>query len=114
MAKPQDWQTLSKLVGLKRSKAEQAFARARTELETAEAGLAALQAAFQKAAPDGTDFAAHSLSERYGHSRRLIALMEAQKTLITAKQTQVIARREDLKQAFGAEQRVKDIQAGRK
>ena len=66
---------LKKLVGLKRQRAEQDMAEAQIALERAKTELTAMRSALQ-APVEPMDFAAISLAERNGSSRR-IALAEA-------------------------------------
>ena len=109
-----DWETLSKLVALKRSKAEQAYASAKSALTDAETCLVQLRDEMTREMPAEMSFEAFALSERNGNSSRLAGLVDAQKETILACRAEADARRETLKLAFGAEQRVKDIRAGRK
>ena len=118
-----DWETLSKLVALKRSKAEQAYASAKhalvgltkqLALTDAEKRLVQLREEMSRDVPVGMSFEAVSLAEKNGNSRRLAGLVDVQKEAILACRAEADARRETLKLAFGAEQRVKDIRAGRK
>ena len=109
-----DWETLSKLVALKRSKAEQAYASAKSALTDAEKRLVQLREEMSRDVPVGMSFEAVSLAEKNGNSRRLAGLVDVQKEAILACRAEADARRETLKLAFGAEQRVKDIRAGRK
>ena len=101
--------TLSSLVALKRQQAEQAYGSARADLAAAEAELAAMQAQLRAVPEHGDDFEAAALSDRFGHSRRLLALIEAQRGRIAEKQLVVARRQHELRRAFGSERALSEI-----
>ncbi|MEM5518832.1 hypothetical protein WNY37_17875 [Henriciella sp. AS95] len=113
--KPKTARTLTKLVALRRQNAEQAMGQAKMSLDEAKAKLAALEAEL-RAAPGGTeqDYAALSLSDRFGNSQRILGQIEAQKSVVATCEETLAIRRNLLKQAFGSEQSLKEIVATRK
>lgn len=107
--KPKTAKTLSGLVALKRQQAEQAFAAARADLAAARDKLEALQAELRSSPAASEDFEAAALSDRFGHSRRLLLLIEAQRAVIEGKTIVLNERRNALKRAFGSERALGDI-----
>lgn len=101
--------TLSSLVALKRQQAEQAYGSARADLSAAEAELAAMQAQLRAVPDHGDDFEAAALSDRFGNSRRLLFLIEAQRQRIAEKHKVVMQRQNELKRAFGSERALSEI-----
>ncbi len=113
--KPRTAHTLTRLVALRRQNAEQALGQARISLDEEKAKLAALQAELRSAAPDcEQDYAALSLSDRFGNSKRLLGQIEAQKSVVALCEETLEIRRKYLKRAFGSEQSLKDIVSSRK
>ena len=110
--KPKTARTLSGLVALKRQQAEQAFAAARADLAAEKDKLDALQAELRSTPDASEDFEAAALSDRFGHSRRLLSLIEAQQAEIQRKTQTLDERRNALKRAFGSERALGDIISG--
>lgn len=94
---------LKKLVGLKRQRAEQDMAEAQFALEHAQTDLAAMRAALQAPA-EPMDFAAVSLAERNGSSRRLVEQLRAQEALVEERRTALAEATDRLRLAFGSQQ----------
>ncbi|MGB3624565.1 MAG: hypothetical protein WA989_01970 [Henriciella sp.] len=109
--KPKTAKTLTRLVSLRRQQAEQAFAQARQEVAAAEAVLGQLEAALRAAPSPSQDFAAFSLSEQNGNSKRLLARIADQQRQIDALKQDMAEKRETLKRAFGSERRLGEITA---
>ena len=104
---PKAERTLSKLVSLKRQRAEQALGEAHAALRVGEARLAALREELQKPPPE-LDFTAISLSARNGHAGRLLGLVRAQEAALRDLEAEMEARKDELRRAFGSEQLLED------
>lgn len=100
--------TLTKLVSLKRQRAEQALGEAQAALRGGEARLGALREELRKPPPD-IDFMAISLSQRNGHAGRLLAMVRAQEAAVRDLAADVEVRKDELRRAFGSEQLLEDV-----
>ena len=99
---------LTGLVALRRQKAEQALGRANAALQAAERQLETVRAEARRP-PPSDDFDAILLAERFGNALRLRDEVAQAARAVNVCKTEVQARREALKQAFGSQQSLAEI-----
>lgn len=104
---------LTKLVSLKRQRAEQALGEAHQALREGQARLEAIKEELRKPPPE-LDFTAISLSATNNHAGRLLGMARAQEAAIRQLEAEVEVRKQALRQAFGSEQLLSDVTRARR
>ncbi|WP_084395923.1 hypothetical protein [Henriciella aquimarina] len=103
---------LSKLVALKRQKAEQDFAALQAEIRRDEQALAALRDRLNAADDQAAGYEAISLAHTHGHLGAVIGQMRTLEKEMAEKEERLGTFREALKNVLYSEQRLPDLKAG--
>ncbi|MEZ5946714.1 MAG: hypothetical protein R3C04_07675 [Hyphomonas sp.] len=104
---------LTKIVALKRQKAEQDFRAVQIEREQMSEEAERLAAALRALDDPGPDVDATILALRHGHVRKVMSDMAAGNAAAVQKDAELDEAREALKRAFDSEERLKDMKTKR-
>ncbi len=104
---------LRKLVALKRQKAEQAFQTLQQDRGRAETAIKKLSDSLQTMNTQTLPFDIRRLAHQQGHVEKLIADIDAQRTLLSETETQLGLARDALKRALHSEDRLRHMTVNR-